>query len=137
MKTVCAVLMLLSSSAFARDTRYLLSVSDVLAMPEAARLDKTITFHFGTQKAPKGDDRGEVVVNEKTNAVNKGDEAACRWAMLSALLELQQKARAIGCTHVVGIESYYKKIPFSSETEFECHAGAIVAGVALRAHLVR
>jgi hypothetical protein len=125
-------------AAFARDTRYVLKIADVLAMPEAAsRLDPNIKFYFGTSKAPKGESRGEVVVNPKTNAANKSDEEACRWVMLSALMELQKRAKNVGATAIVGIESYYKKTVFSSQTEFECHAGTLMAGVALRGQLIK
>ena len=137
MRNLLVLLAVISAPALARDTRYLIKISDVLSMPEAARLDQGIKLYFGAQKHPKGEDRGEVVSNQKTNAANKSDEQACRWVMLSALLDLQQRARALGATHVVGIESYYKKVPFSSETEFECHAGTFAAGVALRAHIVK
>lgn len=137
-KWVVVAVVVGSGAALARDTKYLLKIADVLAMPDAAgRLDPNIKFYFGKTKAPKGESRGEIVVNPKTNAANKGDEAACRWVMLGALTELQQRAKAMGATSIVGIESFYKKVPFSSETEFECHAGAIVAGVALRGQLVK
>ena len=43
----------------------------------------------------------------------------------------------MSATSVVGLERFYKKVPFSSETEFECHAGALVAGVALRGQPVK
>lgn len=142
MKTVsmmlAAALALTSGAAFARDTKYVLKIADVLALPDAAgRLDPNIKFYFGTGKGPKGESRGEVVVNPKTNAANKSDEDACRWVMLTALMELQKRAKNVGATAVTGIESYYKKVVFSSETEFECHAGAIMAGVALRGQLVK
>jgi hypothetical protein len=38
---------------------------------------------------------------------------------------------------VVNIESNYKNRQFSNETEFECGAGAIMAGVALKGTLVK
>lgn len=137
-KILVVLVVLAGSSAFARDSKYLLKIADVMAMPEASgRLDSNIKLYFGKQKAPKGESRGEVVVNPKTNAANKSDEEACRWVMLSALAELQQRARAMGATSVVNIESFYKKIVFSSETEFECHAGAVMSGVALRGQLVK
>jgi hypothetical protein len=131
------LLSLSAAPAFARDTKVMVKISDVLAMPEAARLDPGIRFFFGKQQAPAGESRGEVVVNPKTNAVGKSDDFACRWVALSALLELQQRARAMGATAIVNIESYYKKVPFSSETELECHVGAVIAGVALRGQLVK
>lgn len=136
--TLVVLSLLCASSAFARDSKYLLKIADVLAMPEASgRIDPNIKLYFGAQKAPKGENRGEVVVNPKTNGANKSDEQACKWVMLSALQELQQRARAMGATSVQQIESYYKKVVFTSETEFECHAGAFVVGVALRGQLVK
>lgn len=137
MRLAITVVLFLSSSALARDSKYLLKITDVLQGPEAGKLDQGIKLYFGAQKHPRGEDRGEIVANEKTNAANKGDEQACRWVMLSALLKLQERARAMGGTAVVGIESYYKKVPFTSETEFECHAGAFAAGVALRGHILK
>jgi hypothetical protein len=38
---------------------------------------------------------------------------------------------------VVNIVSFYKKDVMSSPTEFECHAGAVIAGVALRGEFVK
>jgi hypothetical protein len=138
MSMAVAMLVLLPGAARARDTRYLLPIQDVLTMPEAAgRLDRNFRFFFGSARGAAGESRGEVVANAKTNAANKADEVACRWAMLSALVELQTKAKRVGATQVVGIESYYKKAVFSSDTEYECHAGAMVAGVALRGEAVK
>lgn len=129
---------LVASPALARDTKLILPIASVLSMPEAqAQLSPDIKFYFGASKAPAGEQRGEVVVNPKTNAANKGDEAACRWVMLTALVDLQNNARKVGANAVVNVESYYKKIVFSSPTEFECHAGAIMAGVALRGQMVK
>jgi hypothetical protein len=127
-----------STAAFARDSKYTLAIADVLAMPEAqGRLDANIKMSFGAQKGPAGQTLGEVVVNPKTNATNKDDATACKWVMLSALVDLQAKARSMGANAIVGIESYYKKVSFVSETQYECHAGAIMAGVALRGQMVK
>jgi uncharacterized protein YbjQ (UPF0145 family) len=57
--------------------------------------------------------------------------------MLSALKALQERAVREGMDAVVNIESNYKNRQFSSETEFECGAGAIMAGVALKGTLVK
>ena len=37
-----------------------------------------------------------------------------------------------GGNAVVNIHSYYKSVPFKSNTEYECGAGKIMGGVALR-----
>lgn len=137
-KWLGVTLLLAAGPALARDSKYLLRIAEVLEMPEAAgKLDPHIKLYFGKQPAPRGEKRGEVVVNPKTNSANKSDEEACRWVMLSALADLQKRARAMGATSVVGIESFYKKVPFSSETEFECHAGAMITGVALRGQMMK
>jgi hypothetical protein len=138
MKWLLLVITLGSWATYARDTKYLLKISDVLMMPEAAgRLDPSVKLFFGTQPAPEGEEHGKVVANPKTNSLNQKDEEACRWMMLSGLVELQKRAKAMGATAIVGIESNYKKQPFSSETEFECHAGPLVTGVSLRGEMIK
>lgn len=43
----------------------------------------------------------------------------------------------MGADHVDGIVSNYKKMEYSSPTEYECHVGGVVAGVALKGTLVK
>jgi hypothetical protein len=137
-RLVLTALVLASTAAFARDTRLLLPIADVFAMPEATgRLDPNFRFFFGKQAAPEGEPRGEVVANTKTNAANKSDVEACKWVMLSALVELQDRAKKVGATSVVAIDSWYKKVTFTSETEYECHVGNIVSGVTLKGQALR
>ena len=49
----------------------------------------------------------------------------------------QTRADSEGANAVVNIVSYYKKNVFSSPTEYECHAGAFVTGVALKGMFVK
>ena len=70
------------------------------------------------------------MTNKKTNAANKSDAEACRWVALSAL-RAQDGARS-RANAVVDIVSYYKKNEFKSSTNYECYAGTILAGVALK-----
>ena len=103
-----------------------------------ARLGDDVAFRFGDGKVPAGAQQlGEFVTNKKTNSVGKPDEEACRWAMLSALLELRERAAKEGGNAVVNIVSYYKKETYSSPTDYECHAGGIIAGVALKGVVVK
>jgi uncharacterized protein YbjQ (UPF0145 family) len=51
--------------------------------------------------------------------------------------QLEKRARELGANAVVNIASNYKNVEFSSDSEFECHAGAIMAGVALKGEFVR
>jgi hypothetical protein len=125
----CAVL-----PAHARDTDYKIPFSDVLEMSEAQeKLDPSVKLHFKGQPALKiVERRGQGTANKKTNGVGKEDRFGCRWAALSALIELQESAKRAGANAVVDIESYYKKDAYASATEFDCHAGAVIIGVTLR-----
>jgi uncharacterized protein YbjQ (UPF0145 family) len=120
--------------AMARDTTLHLPFEDVLSMPEAQeKLDGSVKFYLAGQKTPKVLQRlNSDVSNRKTNGVGKSDETGCRWAALSALVAFQDKAKSLGANAVVDIVSYYKKDEFKSATEYECHGGAVVIGVALK-----
>jgi uncharacterized protein YbjQ (UPF0145 family) len=123
----------------ARDTKYLLPIKTALEVKDAdEKLDGSIKFYFGSQETPKILSKlGTDVSNRKTNAVGKSDEKACNWAFLSAMISLEKRAKQLGANAVVNIVSYYKKDIMSSATEFECHAGAVIAGVALKGDFVK
>jgi uncharacterized protein YbjQ (UPF0145 family) len=121
---------LLAADASARDTIQQLPVADVLNDPEYARRLEGVSFYFGNQSHPEiVENFGEGRTNKKTNAFNKTDEEACRWVMLSALIK--ERAQSLGANAVVNIRSNYKNNETSSDTEYTCGAGAIMAGVAL------
>lgn len=122
------------SIADARDTKHLLPISVALETKDAEdKLGGDVRFFFGDQKTPAVLKKlGSDTANKKTNAFNKTDEKACNWAFLSAMVALERKAKSLGANAVINITSYYNRVVMSSQTEFECHAGAIVAGVVLR-----
>ena len=118
--------------ASARDDRLRFSIADVLAIPENASRLEGVTFYFGEQSHPGFTrNHGEFRTNKKTNAFNKSDLQACQRAMMSAMLQLHKKAMSLGANAVVNILSNYKDDKVSSDTEFVCGAGGIMAGVAL------
>ena len=118
--------------ASARDDRLRFSVADLLAIPENASLLEGVTFYFGEQSHPEfSRSHGEFHTNKKTNAFNKSDLQACQRAMMSALIQFHRKAKSLGANAVINIESNYKGERVSSDTEFVCGAGGIMAGVAL------
>lgn len=137
--TAAFMLLVLAASAQARDTEYHLKIADVLQDPASQpKLGNDVRFFFGDQPSPPvAHNFGEYVTNRKTDSVGRPDEVACRWAMLSALIELRERALKLGGNAVTNIVSYYRKNVRSSTTEYECHAGAIVAGVALRGVVVK
>lgn len=136
MRNSTAVILLLvalvwSATAVARDTRNQYPVADVLNNPAYAADLKGVSFYFGEQPHPAvvksfGTDR----TNKKTNAFNKSDEEACQWVMLSALKQLKARADQLGANAVINIISNYKNNQTSSETEYTCGAGGLMAGVA-------
>lgn len=129
----------LSNQVFARDTKHLFSIEEAMQSADfKEKLDPTIRFIFGSQKTLEViEHKGNFVSNKKTNAFNKTDQEACQWVLLSALLSFQDRVRAEGGNAVINIESYYKKNAYSSTSEYECHAGAIIAGVALKGDVVK
>lgn len=134
-----ALAVLAAQPVMARDTRHNFPVGDAMATSDARdKLDPEIRFFFGTQKHPKVLERlGEWGTNKKTNAFGKDDKVACEWAFLSAMLELQERARKEGGNAVINIKSNYRGKETVSNETYECGAGAIMAGVALKGTVVR
>lgn len=133
------LILVMSGPANANDRKHLLSIASGLENKDAQeKLDGSVKFFFGAQAHPAILTKlGTDVSNRKTNAFGKSDETACNWAFLSAMIALQGRAKQLGANAVVNIVSYYKKEVMSSATEFECHAGALMAGVALKGDFVK
>ncbi|WP_443115303.1 excinuclease ATPase subunit [Herbaspirillum seropedicae] len=136
-----AVTLTLSAAlpAQARDTKHLLPLDSASGMKDKEGvLDGSVKFYFAGQPHPAVLEKISTdVTNMKTNAFGKSDEEACKWAFLSGLVQLHKKAKELGGNGVVNIVSYYKKNEMASATEFECHAGATMAGVALKGDIVK
>jgi uncharacterized protein YbjQ (UPF0145 family) len=135
-----AALVLAPTMASARETMHKLSIQDALngQYKDKAALATDIQLFFGSQK-PTGkiETIREISTSRKTNAVGKSDAEACQWALFSALKALQDEARGMGGKAVVNIVSNYKHQAFESDSEFECGAGAIMAGVALKGTVIK
>jgi uncharacterized protein YbjQ (UPF0145 family) len=133
------VVMAVALPVQARDTKHLMPIASAMQAGDAKeKLDGSVKFFFGNQKHPKILSKlGNDVSNRKTNAFGKSDETACNWAFLSALVALEKRAQSLGANAVVNVVSYYKKNEMSSPTEFECHAGAVMAGVTLKGDFVK
>jgi hypothetical protein len=137
---IAATLALLATgNSVARDDHLMFPLADALGTPAAKeKLDPKIKLYFADQKHPAVvKDLGEWRTNKKTNAFNKTDKAACEWTFLSAVLELQERVGKEGGDAVIEIKSNYKNIERSSETEYMCGCGAMVAGVALKGKVVK
>ncbi|MGV2873487.1 excinuclease ABC subunit A [Colwellia sp. E150_009] len=135
---LAAVLTAITASASARDDIGKYPIAPLLESAKAKEVLLDIPLYFSTQKHKAiAEKYGQVSTNKKTNAFMKSDSEACEWVMLSALKALQERAVRENMDAVVNIESNYKNRHFASETEFECGAGAVMAGVALKGTLVK
>jgi len=127
------------STGQARNTLLKVSIEDALAWGEKdGVLKSSVRLYFGDQQHP-GIERniGTYTSNKKTNGVGKSDQKACQWAFLSAMVALQDRATREGGNAVVNIRSNYNRNGFSSTTEFECGAGAVMAGVSMVGDVVK
>ena len=130
------VLCALPGLSQARDTTHYLPFDEAVAEATAAgRLDGSVKFYLAKRPAGAQIVRSGVTTSKKTNAFNKTDEGACSWALQSALIAMQQAAKAAGANAVVNIASNYKHVEYKDSEKYECHAGAIMAGVAIKADL--
>ena len=127
------------SSGEARNTLHKVMIEDALAWgEEEGLLNDSIGLYFGDQEHPAVDrELGTYTSNKKTNGVGKSDQKACQWAFLSAIVSLQKRAVAEGGNAVVNIHSNYNRRKFSSATEFECGAGAVMSGVSMVGDVVK
>lgn len=133
--SACAVAL----PASAADRKLMMPIAGAMAANDAqSRLGDDIKFYFGDQPTPKVLSKITTdKTSQKTNGFNKTPEVACNWAFLSAMLALKNKAESVGANAVVNIVSNYKNNENSSQTEFECHDGGFVTGVALKADFVK
>ncbi len=125
--------------AQASDTKVMLPIAGAIAANDAQeKLGDSVKFYFGNQPTPKILKRlGSDKTSQKTNAFGKSNEKACNWVFLSDMLALQKRAKQLGANAVINIVSNYNNVENSSDTEFECHVGAIMAGVAFKGQFVQ
>lgn len=137
-RLVLAILVAFSfTSLNAKDKILYLPIQDVLNSKEAKEmLNPNIKFSFGSGT------KANIIVkdlqaNKKTNSVNKSDEKACKWVLLSALKTFQERAIKEGGSKVVNLTGYFKKEPYDSKDKFQCAVGSIMAGVTLRGDIAK
>ncbi len=125
--------------AHASDNKVMLPIAGAMADNNAqGRLGDSVKFYFGNQPTPKILQKlGGDTTSQKTNAFAKTNEKACNWVFLSDMLALEKRAKELGANAVYNIVSNYENIENSSDTEFECHVGGIMAGVAFKAQFAK
>ena len=113
-------------------------IESVTARPDFASQTGGIRFYFGNSPTPEVARRVEdnVTTSVRTRKFGRSTEEACQWVMLSALIELRTHAEAVGGNAVVNIRSNWRNVETSSRTEYQCAAGFLMAGVALKGDVV-
>jgi uncharacterized protein YbjQ (UPF0145 family) len=124
----------------ARDTALYLPFDKAVAeATRAGKIDGSVKFYLAGN-TPTGNVTvlsAGAVTNKKTNAFNKSDEVACEWVAQSAIISLHQAAKNAGANAVTNIVSFYKSNERKDAKNYECHAGALMAGVALKGDLAK
>ncbi len=128
-----------AGTAMARNDILDFPIEEALSQEQAKEsLGNEVRFYFGDQAHAKPlKSWGVFSSNKKTNAFLKSDDESCNWAFISAMISLRDRALKEGGNAVVNIKSNYKGKTTSSETTFQCGAGNIVAGVALKGKVVQ
>lgn len=125
-------------AAQARNTDHVLPVKSAVESDVGRSKLLDVPFYFAGQSHPAvAEDLGEVRSNRSSHGVFRSDEDSCQVALLSALIQLQQRANQQGADAIVDIESITKHRNLSSPTEYRCIAGNVVVHVALKGRLVK
>jgi uncharacterized protein YbjQ (UPF0145 family) len=125
--------------AQAADTALMMPIAAAMAANDAqSRLGDSVKFYFADQPTPPVASKiASDKTSQRTNGFGKSADKSCNWVFLSAMLALQKRAHEVGADAVVNIVSNYKEKVVASQTEFECHDGAIMSGVALKGDFVK
>jgi hypothetical protein len=132
------LLMAVPAASMAADKIVHLPFDQVVAeAQQTGKIDGTVKFYLKGH-SPTGDVtvvNDNVSTNRKTNAFNKKDDATCSWVLQSALIALQDDAKAAGANAVIDIVSDYNDVVYSDPANYECHVGFLMSGVQLKGKL--
>ena len=137
MKTIFALLaaFAVSSPAMAADEVLKFKIEGGIATGKASSRDQIkddIKLYFGKQKTPPVVKKIWEGDSSQTSS-RKSQQERCETAFASAIIRLQNKARTEGGNAVINITSGSGE---SSETEFTCTSGRMMARVRLRGTVV-
>lgn len=139
-RIIClAVLTMSLGSAYARDEQKMKSIEAALKSDEAKKkLNPNFKIFFGKQAHPKVDKNlGETAMKRSTTHSESDDFDPCVHAFVRAMLDFQERTRAVGGNAAVNIRSNYKNNEVSSETEYTCVSGSLVTAVAFKGEMAK
>lgn len=135
-----SVMLSFTMTAQAKDEKMMMPIEAAFAQTGTRdNVDGSVKFFFGKQK-PTGkilQKLGSDTTSQKSNAFGKENSVSCNTAFLSGMISFQKRAKELGANAVINIVSNYKHVEMSSETEYECHVGAIMSGAAFKGDFVK
>jgi hypothetical protein len=147
---LAAALLAGAGAAAARNDRMLLQIGQAMNAQAGRQMEPNLPVHFGSATATGADPAlgtvevrgvadpyGTVNTNAGGARQRRSDEATCIDAFRKAVFELQQRARRLGATAVVGVVSNYKDGVLDSREVFECRIGHSRGFVDLKAGFAR
>ena len=136
--TLTALLLLSPLSAQARETEHVLSTKDAAESELGKSRLYDVPFYMKGQKHPRVKKVVyEASTEQSTRGAFRSDEASCQVAFLSAVRELQNRAREKGGDAVIDIVSTTWNKQTESASEYRCVAGTFVVHVGLKGKIVK
>ena len=112
-------------------------MADAVATGSAENL-LDVAYYMKGQKHPAPQKViGTTEANHTTRGAFRSDKTSCQVAFLSALIALQERARADGGNALVDIVSVTRSQETSSATEYRCVAGSAIVHVGLKGKIVK
>ena len=136
---ITVVLSVFTTVAFAEDQLVSMAIQDAMDNPKVqGALYDDIVLYWGSQTHPNViKNYGEFKTSKRSNKVGKSQEAACQWALASALKVLQQRARKEGGNAVINVRSNVQDHEVLSTTSYECLCGRMMVNVAVKGDVVK
>jgi uncharacterized protein YbjQ (UPF0145 family) len=114
------------------------SITEALEQRDYKDKLKGVRLYFGNQRHPRvAKSLGVRTTSQRSNAVGRESNESCARAFASGLLRLRSAALRMGGDAVINIKSNYNHQEVSSATSYQCAAGAVMSGVALKGTIVK
>ncbi|BFI96639.1 MAG: phosphoribosylglycinamide formyltransferase [Rhodanobacter sp.] len=127
------------ASQAADKTVYLSFDHAVKSAAANGKLDGSVKFYLAGN-TPAGQIEvvnDNIATHKKTNAFGKSSQTSCDWAMASALISLQEAAKAAGANAVTDIVSVQNGQEYRDPQNYECRVGFLMSDVGLKAKLAK
>ena len=128
---VLVVFSFFASPALARNDTLDFSVEGAMSVGPKHKLLDTPWYMAGYKKSPSGERLQMMNTQKATNKFGKDDDYACSIAFMSAIIQLQKRAKQLGAKAVVDIKAETKGMTPASPNMYNCNLGTFTAVVRL------